>query len=123
MGNRHQHRPIPRVALLIGLAAVTACAADRLRFEIKLDPSVASSTTSGRLLVLMSTKAPKGNMISAGFIPGETWIAATEITAWKPGATITLDPDQKAFPEAFSTAKRGDYWVMALLDPNHSYGY
>lgn len=114
-----------RALLAIGaLLALSATAAERVRFEIKLDPAVAQKTTTGRLLVLMSTKAPQGDRLQTGFVPGETWITALEIEAWKPGESIVLDPDhEKAYPAAFSKAKSGDYWFMALLDPDHTYPY
>ena len=123
MGNRYQHRPLPRLAALTVFAAASVFAAAPVHFEIKLDPAVAKGTTSGRLLVLMSTKAPRGERVETSFIPGETFISGMEITAWKPGETISFDPDANAFPTPFSKAKPGDYWIMALLDPNHSYAY
>jgi len=110
-------------ALALALCAGALFAASPVRFEIKLDPSVAAGTMQGRLIVLMSTKAPRGDRLTTGFIPGEVWITATEIEAWKAGQTVTIDGAMKAAPAPFAEAKTGDYWFMALLDPDHTYGY
>ena len=93
MGNRHQHCALSRlirILLVSGLLAAAALAANPVRFEIKLDPAVAPHTASGRLFVLMSSKAPRGERLQTGFIPGDSWITAMEIDAWKPGDSIHL---------------------------------
>ena len=94
-----------------------------LRFRVTLSKEIAPKATSGRLLVLMTGAPQEMQTIRIGFIPGSTWVAATEVEHFAPGATIELNPDLKAFPKPFSQAKPGTYQVMALLDPNHTYAY
>ena len=122
MGNRHEHRPLSAIVPL-ALLAFSAFGAEPLRFDIRLDAALTSTPASGRLLVIMSTKPPRGEMLDTGFVPGEAYVAAREVSDWKPGATITFNPDTKAFPQPFSQAPKGNYWFMALLDRNHSYAY
>src|ERR1035438_7469107 len=92
-----------------------------LRFEIKLDPSVAPHGSSGRLLVFLADAKQPREILSGGFVPGETWIAAKEVEWFASGSTIVFDADQTAYPKPFSQAAPGDYEFMALLDPDHSY--
>src|SRR5215831_7422095 len=94
-----------------------------LRFRVTLSKEIAPKATSGRLFVLMTSAPQEMQTISIGFIPGSTWIAATEIEYFAPGATIEFDPHLKAYPKPFSQAKPGTYQVMALLDQDHSFAY
>lgn len=96
-------------------------AAGPLRFEITLDPSVAPHGSSGRLLVFLADAAKPRDVLSGGFVPGETWIAAQEVEYFKAGSTINFDPDVIAYPKPFSQAAAGDHEFMALLDPDHTY--
>jgi enterochelin esterase-like enzyme len=95
----------------------------QLRFRITLAKEVAPQATSGRLFVLMTDAQQPRENLSAGFVPGATWLAAMEVDSIAPGQTIEFDPDVKAYPRPFSQAAPGTYQVMALLDPNHSYAY
>jgi len=103
------------------LAAHVLGAAPPIRFEIKLDPSVAPDGSSGRLLVFLADAKTPRQILSGGFVPGDTWIAAREVEYFAAGSTIVFDPDQIAYPRPFSKARPGDYEFMALLDPDHSY--
>jgi hypothetical protein len=100
--------------------AVVATAAP-LRFEITLDPAVAPQGSSGRMIVFLTDASKPRERLSGGFIPGETWMAAMEYEHIGPGAAVMFDADVMAYPKPFSQAARGDYEVMALLDPDHSY--
>src|SRR5262249_5637430 len=94
-----------------------------LRFRVTLSKEIAPRAPSGRLFVLMTSAPREMRTIEIGFIPGSTWVAATEVEYFAPGATVEFDPDLKAYPKPFSQAKPGTYHEMALLDPNHSYAY
>jgi hypothetical protein len=94
-----------------------------LRFRITLSNKIAPKAASGRLFVLMTGAPQEMRTIELGLIPGSTWVAATEVEHFAPGATIEFDPDLKAYPKPFSQARPGTYQVMALLDPNHTYAY
>src|SRR6266571_3918473 len=83
-----------------------------LRFRVTLSEQIAPKATSGRLLVLMTDAPQEVQTIRSGFIPGSTWIAATEIEHFAPGAAIELDPDLKAYPKPFSEARPGTYQMM-----------
>lgn len=118
--------------LLAALLAVSPAAArqgDRkdakrpIRFRITLSGEVAPKGLSGRLMVLMTGSDQVRDTITVGFVPGSTWIAAREVEAIRPGETIEIDAEMKAYPKSFSNAKPGNYQVMALLDPNHTYAY
>jgi enterochelin esterase-like enzyme len=106
---------------LLGLCLATLAAAAPLRFEITLDPSVAPHGSSGRLLVFLADATKPREILSGGFVPGETWIAAREVEYFAAGSTIVFDADVIAYPKPFSAAAPGDYEFMALLDPEHSY--
>lgn len=92
-----------------------------LRFRITLDPSVATGTQSGRMLVFMTDRPEKVSNIQAGFSPTGNWLAAMEITAIRPAQTIEFNPDVQAYPVPLSKAPKGKLQFMALLDPDHSY--
>jgi hypothetical protein len=94
-----------------------------LRFRVTLSQEIASKATSGRLFVLMTGATEEMQTIRVGLLPGSTWIAATEVEHFAPGATIEFDPDPKSYPKPLSQAKPGTYQVMALLDPDHTYAY
>ena len=47
----------------------------------------------------------------------------TAFDAHRPSITLSLDADDTAFPQAFSTLPAGDYLVQAVLDVNHDYNY
>src|ERR1700689_4400892 len=106
---------------LLGLCLATLAAAAPLRFEITLDPSVAPQGFSGRLLVFLADATKPREILSGGFVPGETWIAAREVEYFAAGSTIVFAPDVIAYPKPFSAAAPGDYEFMALLDTEHTY--
>ncbi len=102
-------------------AALCSLAAQPLTFRVTLNPSIAPNGASGRLFVFLDKGDTARDRIRVGFLPESVWIAAKEIPFWKPGETIEINPNELAFPQAFSKAGKGDYVVMALLDPDHSF--
>ncbi len=102
-------------------AAVYTLAAEPLTFRVTLNPSIAPNGISGRLFVFLDKGDSSRDRIHVGFLPEGVWIAAKEIPFWKPGETIELNPNELAFPQAFSKANKAGYVVMALLDPDHSF--
>lgn len=97
------------------------CAAAPLRFQITLDPAMAPKGASGRLFVFLQKDGKVRDRIPVGFIPEGVWLAGREVSFWKAGETLELNGDESAFPQPLSQAEKGDYVVMALLDPNHSF--
>jgi hypothetical protein len=112
-----------RVAAILLSLLVVSFGAEPLRFQVTLDPALASHTVSGRLLVFLTARKPSGERLQTSFIPGQTWVAAMEIEAIKSGESVAVDSEHKAYPNAFSKAPAGEYWAMALLDPDHTYAY
>jgi hypothetical protein len=126
----HDHRPIVAVCPVTQLQTDLSSAATQnqerespLRFRITLSNKIAPKAASSRLFVLMTSAPQEKRTIEIGFMPGSTWVAATEVEHFAPGATIEFDPDLKAYPKPFSQARPGTYQVMALLDQNHTYAY
>src|SRR5262245_32814077 len=123
------HRYPKRLLIALTLALIVLdvpaqnTSSSPLRFRITLAKEIAPGGVSGRLLLLMTNSAQQRDSLEAGFVPGSVWLAAMEVEHLAPGGSIDLDPDRIAFPGPFSQAKRGDYQMMALLDPNHSYAY
>jgi len=107
--------------LLPLLAGLASLAAEPLRFHVTLDPAIAPKGASGRLFIFLEKGESVSERIDVGFLPGKVWLAAKEVPFWKPGETITLDPDETAYPQPFSKAEKGSYVAMALLDPDHSF--
>lgn len=97
-----------------------------LRFEVSLDPALSSSAVSGRLIIFMTNDPAPREILGQHFGEPEnvkTWATAREIPHLAPGEAVELDPDELAYPEAFSKAPTGDYQVMALLDVDHNAAY
>jgi pimeloyl-ACP methyl ester carboxylesterase len=105
-------------------SAFTSSAAERIRFKVGVSATHAPQPVSGRLLIFMTNQAEPLKMIEPDFLnPRSVWIAAIEVHNLEAGKTIEVDPDTLSFPASFSTAAKGDYQFMALLDVDHSYTY
>ncbi|NJC37015.1 hypothetical protein GGR60_001550 [Xanthomonas arboricola] len=136
------HRLVPRLGLAIGLLcaccahAAAPAAAHRL-LRVTLD-GASDQPVSGRLLVFATlakdaqAAAKDGKDGKAGkveevdvspFRPTAVAVAAQEVTALAPGASVEIDLDNIAFPSGFSALPAGEYLFQAVLDPDHSYGY
>ena len=122
-------RPAAIIAALCFLAQ--AAAADPVIVSVTVTAQT-SGPVSGRLLIfaepLAAAKAEaKGGPIqdvdSRFTNPQGTAIAAREVRDLAPGATVELDADSFAFPQAFSKLPPGAYAVQAVLDVNHHYAY
>lgn len=101
-----------------------ASAAERIRFRVGVSPVQAYQPVSGRLLIFMTNQEKPLKFIEPDFLnPRSVWIAAVEVRNLEAGKTVEVDPDALAFPAPFSTAPKGDYQFMALLDVDHSYTY
>ncbi|WP_024939629.1 alpha/beta hydrolase [Xanthomonas arboricola] len=136
------HRLAPRLGLAVGLLcaccahAAAPAAAHRL-LRVTLD-GASDQPVSGRLLVFATLakdaqaaakdgkdgKAGKVEEVSVNpFRPTAVAVAAQEVTALAPGATVEIDLDNIAFPSGFSALPAGEYLFQAVLDPDHSYSY
>jgi S-formylglutathione hydrolase FrmB len=128
-GERHMlNKFTPFLVLVFTLLVVSPVASQNpspgpLRFRITLSKELATQTSAGRLFVLMSDQAQDQPVLSTGFSPGSTWLAAMEVEAVAPGQTIELNPESLVYPKPFAQARPGSYQFMALLDTDHNYAY
>jgi S-formylglutathione hydrolase FrmB len=128
---RREKRPVRSIffslaicALVLVGSAFTAFAADGIRFQVKLNWTSTEEPVSGRLLIFMTSQSKPIEYISPDFLnPRSVWITGVEVRNFAIGKQIEIDPDALAFPAPFSTAPKGDYQFMALLDLDHSYTY
>jgi len=116
----------------LGVAVATLAApAGHPLLEVVVGPEV-SAPQGGRLLVFAEPIAAaearaKGGPLTSVNIqnvaePGQA-VAAVEVGRAAPGAHLTIDLDQTAFPDGFSHLPPGDYAVQAVLDVHHTYNY
>ena len=101
-------------------------AAETVRFKIRVDSSVVKGNQplSGRLLIFMANQTKPLNAATRDFMnPNAFWVAGVEVSNLQEGKSIEVNPDNLAFPSAFSEAPAGEYQVAALLDRDHSYTY
>ncbi|MBB4131772.1 alpha/beta hydrolase-fold protein [Xanthomonas sp. 3075] len=130
------HRLAPRLGLAVGLLcacvahAAEPVAAHRL-LRVTLDGAT-DQPASGRLLVFATlakqarAEAKDGKVEEVNvnpFRPTAVAVAAQEVTALRPGASVEIDLDNIAYPSAFSALPAGEYLFQAVLDPDHSYSY
>src|SRR5215467_15060237 len=74
-----------------------------LTFRVTLPREAADHSISGRMIVMLSPKPPRG----ATFYPVEeleVWIGAQEVQNLEPGGSVEISGDTLAFPAALSTA-------------------
>lgn len=111
------------IVLLVG--ASSAQTVGSVRFDVHLDPSLATGEpVSGRLLIFMTKSDKPMEMIEPDFTnPNAVWMSGTEVTDLQLKNVVDIDADKLSFPAAFSTAPAGEYKVMALLDRDHSFTY
>ena len=96
-------------------------------FHVTLGQASASPV-SGRLLVFAhligpADKKPVARVDMDQIDASVSSIAAQEVAGLAPGASVDLDADVTAFPQAFSQLAPGRYAVQAVLDRDHSYNY
>jgi S-formylglutathione hydrolase FrmB len=93
-----------------------------LTFRIYLAREAADHSISGRMIVLLSPRPPRGTFFSPVEEP-DIWIAAQEVRNLEPGSSVEVSGDRLAFPAPLVTAPPGDYYAMALLDVDHNAAY
>jgi len=118
------HRFIILMALgLLGFPQTENSRPRPLRFHITLSKEIAPKGAKGRLFVFLAGSEESQPILTAGFLPGATRLAAMEIEYWGPGEMVDFNPDIRAYPKPFSQMNAGNYRSMALLDQNHSLPY
>ena len=97
-------------------APVPAAPAARLRLRVTLAGGTSEAAIDGRLLVAMTTLPGKDSPFDLGFQHFDAlWMAALDVKGLVKGGVIEMDPDQLAFPKAFSLAAAGKYRIAAKL--------
>ena len=104
-------------ALLAATVSTRVCAADETaspRFEITLDPQIASQPIDGRLYLFLSQRGGQP-------IRGPDWFrpepfARLDVKNFRPGETRTIDDRAAAFPDVIAKFPTGTYRAQAVLD-------
>lgn len=106
-------------ALLITLAAATALAGSAPpKITLTLSERACKTTYTGRVFVMFST-SPRGSPIDGPSWFGTQPFYAVDVTNWKPGAELEIDPQRAlGYPMKLSDLPAGDYRVQAAIDLN-----
>lgn len=86
----------------------------------------AAQAGSGRLLLFAQKAAPGApppTALHADPFEPKIFAAAREVAGLTAGASLRFYPGDIAYPAPIDQLAPGDYWVQALLDRDHSYGY
>jgi S-formylglutathione hydrolase FrmB len=119
------------MAAILSIGALSCGAAEPVIFHVRLGEA-SDKPVSGRLLVFAEPLAeaqaeaegkPLSDISVDEFHPAKVAIAAQEVTDLAPGASVDLDADVTAFPQAFAKLAPGRYAVQAVLDQDHTYNY
>lgn len=87
-----------------------------IRFRITPKAELLSKSTSGRLVVFMVQSAEKPNSLIGNFDP-RIQVAGSGPVRITPGQALEVNPDATlAFPQAFSKAPAGKYFIQAWFD-------
>ena len=130
----------PRLPQLVRVAFVLCCALSPMaaaaqgsrHVEVRLDAAAAQTHASGRLLVFAmpadkaeaAAKDGKVDAVEASpMAPEAVTVVAMDVPHLGSGASVIVDADAIAFPQAFSRLPKGDYYLQAVLDANRDYNY
>src|SRR5688500_16568261 len=98
------------VSTRVGAAVETASP----RFEITLDPQIASKPIDGRLYLFLSQRGGQPMRGPDWFRPEP--FARLDVTNFRPGDTRTIDDRAAAFPDVTAKFPSGTYRAQAVLD-------
>jgi hypothetical protein len=113
---------LPVLAVILCSAACAAVEPQHLFFRVTLGQQF-TRPVSGRMLVFLTAGKGAKKIDENPFKPTATYVAAKEVPALDPGASVDVDTDDIVYPEGFSSLKPGDYQAQALLDVDHTYAY
>ena len=123
---------ISAAMLLLAASGAEALAADAHPIvQVQVGPQI-KGAVSGRLLIFaqplaVAKPAAKDGTITSvepdAFGADKGQISAREIGTTQPGASVDIDLDSIAAPQAFSQLPPGEYALQAVLDQDHSYNY
>ncbi|WP_109125885.1 alpha/beta hydrolase-fold protein [Dyella sp. C11] len=127
-------RVAPLVTLALALCAgctqppASSSTANGFRVEAGSDATPAS----GRLLIFIEdaksaegvSKDGKVTEVDADIMaPNKVTVVGKEASHLVPGQGVDVYADAITYPQPFSQLPPGDYYVQAVLDPDHSYNY
>lgn len=107
-------RTLPCLICCLLAASVRA----ELRFEVTLDPGLARSPITGRLLVLLTEKGDAEPRMGPSWYKPEPFFGL-DVVDVQPGETRAIDERADGFPDKLSKLKAGKYRFQAVLD--HSF--
>ncbi|HET9086748.1 MAG TPA: hypothetical protein VFN53_04445 [Acidobacteriaceae bacterium] len=88
--------------------AVSSRSPRHLFFHVALGPQQRQAV-SGRLLILVQPGTELKDIEVNEFHPSAVYVAAKDVSHWKPGESVDIDVDNIAYPGGFSTLTPGDY--------------
>jgi len=98
------------------LISLSSCTKHPQSFSITYDPSLGSDGFDGRLLVLISTDPDREPRFQINDSDQTGIVFGIDVEGWKPGETITIDPETFAYPVgSVKDIPHGDYTIQALL--------
>jgi hypothetical protein len=128
------HRLKFSVLLCLGLVATGCSAADvsaPRQWHVEL-AAPGMEAASGRLLVFVESAkdaeaASKDGKVSEVDVdvlsPDKVTVIGKEVTHLTPAHGVDVHADAMSYPGSVAQLPAGDYYVQAVLDPNHSYNY
>jgi len=123
MLRRFHYSSLVLFALLLLQGSVVATRASVL-FKVDVSSAVSTEPVSGRLLIFITQSSQPLDVVQPSLMElDKVWVSAKEVRNLVAGTPVTLDADVLSYPAPFSSAKPGDYQVMALLDVDHSFTY
>ncbi len=127
--NTYRVRSLPTLAILAFVSvascfsqAVSSHSPQHLFFRVTLGPQQ-TQAVSGRLLVLLEPGTKRADVQVSEFRPASVYVAAKDVSNWKPGESVDIDTDNIAYPTGFSGIAPGDYVAQAVLDTAHRFAY
>jgi len=110
-------RHVRALTVALALAAPAANRSSAQQVTVTLDPSVASTPTTGRLFVIFGRTDAREPRFLAGSYGGSVPFYGIDVDAWKPGAAATVGNRVLGFPfDDLAHMPAGDYYAQALLN-------
>jgi len=101
----------------LALAAPSRAVAARVvppRFTVTLAPSAGGKPITGRLIVILSTRAQPEPRLTAS--PTSAALVALDVDQLRPGASVVLDERAFAYPGPLASLPAGDYYAQAVIN-------
>jgi hypothetical protein len=110
-------RPAALSLLFASLLATGTSPLEAQKIEIKLDPSLASTATTGRIYFFLSKSDAREPRLAGGSYGGSVPFFGSDVSALAPGSSATIDSKTLGYPyESLSQLPAGDYYVQALMN-------